>query len=370
MIEYPLFAKNISLRFDCPRCGQQVCYQAENLPSPNWDGDTVESSQEMDTQEFQCDSCGHDFEVDLYANIYYGELCVHESGELKEIENIEITEEPEEDTIIPITDMRTDLDIFEENGKGFQNMLERLAVFACRFSMKDDIAFSVADITEDRDDYRYDFLRGFVSAMCFSRFVGPVGCLKVLIPSYLGSEVYFVCKSIKNDVPIANDNIDTKFLESRDYRLLSNYFATQQKNNQKGVYYTQSGVQRMGFDISQTSLNDDIFLYCMKCARDNGLHDLPVNLITQNTPFYRIVEAYGFSEYLKQTIREHFYCDFEIQANFVSGIKMDEYFDDYTLNALVEKYESNQMYIKDLFVGIKTKIDDYKKFINTLEGHK
>ena len=369
MIEYPLFAKNISLRFDCPRCGQQVCYQAENLPSPNWDGDTVESSQEMDTQEFQCGSCGQGFEVDLYANIYYSELSVHESGEWKEIEDVEIADEPEEDAIIPITDMRTDLDIFWENGKEFQNMLEQLAMIACGFSAKNDVAFSVANITEDRDDYRYDFLRGYVSAMCFSRFVGPIGCLKVLIPSYSGHEVYFVCKSIKNDESIANGNVNKGFMESRDYKVLYNYFADQLKNNQKGAYYMQSGVQRMGFDISQTSLNDDIFLYCMKCASDNSLHEFPINLITQNTPFYRIVETYGFSEYLKRVIRDHFYCDFEKQANFVSEIKMDEYFADYTFNALVEKYESNRMYIKDLFVGIKTKIDDYKKFINTLEGH-
>lgn len=371
MTEYPLFAKSITIEFDCPRCRHQIRQVISELPSPNWEGDTVDTSQEVDSEEFQCDNCGQNFEVELFANIYYGELLVRKTDDWKEVEDIDVFDELEErDTYRPITDMRSDLEIFLLEGKAFQLYLERIAIHACYRSIETDIAFSVENITEDRDDYRYDFLRGFLSAMCFARAANPISCSKVAIPSYIGNEVHFVCLSFNNDILAKYKTNSDIFCASKECKLIDDYFTSQFEKNQTRAYFIQQNSSRNEFDISQTSLNDDIFLFSLKCASSNGITELPFGLITQTTPFYRIVEAYGFSEYLKRVVKDHFYCDFDAKNNFVSKITVDEYFDDYTLNALVEKYESNQMYIKDLFIGIENKIDEYNTLISSLKGQK
>lgn len=121
MIDYPLYAKSIVLSFECPNCKHGISHRIAPLPSPNWDGDTVESSQNIENYEFNCPNCNACFEADLYANIYYGELCVHVNGEWENIEDVSIKDEWDDidsSTLKSRIDMKTPFQTwFEEQVK-------------------------------------------------------------------------------------------------------------------------------------------------------------------------------------------------------------------------------------------------------------
>lgn len=353
MTEYPLFARNIDVVFKCPRCANTLTQHISNLPSPNWDGDTVETSRRDESYAFICPHCKLELETDVHANIYFGELQVHKLNDWKEIEVIGVEEREDDLSHVKSVQPRTDLDIFKTSGAVFQRHLESLGIYACYYSAKTGIPFCVEDIVVDRDDYRHDFLNGFLSALCSNHTSQSVYCLKVIPAYYFGSKVYFVCKIINEDI-FAKYIIDESLY---DFKKIRDYFS----RGGAGRYIGNRSSFVEGFDMYQTSLNDDIFLYSLKCASDMKLYSIPINLLATNTPYYKIVEAYGYSIGLKQIVQEHFNCVFDTNENMIKEIKMDSYFTNYTQNALSRKYEDSNMYIDDLFSAIKIKIEDYSK---------
>lgn len=363
MTEYPLFAKHINVEFNCPNCNQTITHQIDGLPSPNWDGDTIETSQREESYDFACKHCNLPFEIDVFANIYYGELRVHKLNDWREIKDVKVTEYVEkQDQHRAITDMRTDLDIFLMQGSEFRQHLENLALYACYWSKQTNTPFAVENILEDKDDYRYDYIRGRLSAICSSPVNEHVRCIKVSPTSKVDCRTYFACNDIKLDYLIEAGLDFNKVSSSMDYQRIYNYF----KANMYEGYFPLSESSVTQFDIMQTSLNDDILLYFLKCANGKKINNLPFNLLTTTTPYYSIVEAYGFSECLKKRINENYSCDFDTTKNSIRDIRIGDTFRDYTIDALTNKYESYNMLMEDLFNHIKNVIAEYGKFISKL----
>ena len=360
MTDYPLLARKLLVTYKCPQCNKIAKTQIENLPSPNWDGDTVGKSTREENYEFNCQYCKLDLEADVYANIYYGELRIHKMNSWKEVEILDVREEIDEQDYIRLrSGMKTDLDIFLERGNDFKRLLERIVLYACYYSAKYDIPFSVSDIIEERDDYRYDFMCGFLSAICFLKSPSDILCSKVALPSYLGSEVYVVCKKINDNILNTWGISTTPFSIIKGINNVKEYFILQRQRNNIGKYYYIPNPHHNKYDVYSTSLNDDIILYSLKYACYKQIQELPINLITTSTPYYNLVEAYGFVEYLNMVNGNHFECDIDTSDNIIKNIKIDDFFDDYTRGKLVEKYERNQMYIDDVFDMIESKINDY-----------
>ena len=358
MGDYPLFAKNITLSFDCPQCNHAIAHCIESLPSPNWDGDTIDTSQNMESYDFECPNCHKEFEADVYANIYYGELAVHAQGDWREIDGVRVSDEWEDSSQFQqINEQKTDLGIFLANGKDFQTYLEQLVWCACYYSYHTNAPFAVEDIIEERDDYRYSFLRGYFSAICSIRTDQRIDCIKVIPFRYFGNRTYYACRFVSGEL-LSEQNIPVVAQAmAKDNKLLDSYFRAQKTSTFTKTYQESLISQIVGLEISQTSLNDDIMLYCLKYASIKGLHSLPIDIISENTPFYDIVEAYGFSTYLQQQIGEQF--RFDATHNKITDIHINEHFlKDFTRNKLKLKYESNYMYIDSLFDAIESKIND------------
>lgn len=116
MKDYPLFAKQLQLNIHCPDCDTTFSYDVHNIPSPNWEGDTVETSQ-MDEEDYcVCPRCKTSFNIDLYANIYYAELCVRKEKTGQEIDSY-IIKAIEEKDYNKISTMKNFQDWFEERVK-------------------------------------------------------------------------------------------------------------------------------------------------------------------------------------------------------------------------------------------------------------
>lgn len=365
MTDYPLFARNLLVSYKCPYCDKIAEHRITNLPSPNWDGDTVEKSKREESYDFKCQRCGEILEADVYVNIYYGELRIHKPNSWKEVKILNIKEYEDKQNYNRLAhDMKTDLDIFLSQGNNFQITLERLVLSACYYSSKLDIPFSVCDLIEDRDDYRYDFMRGFISSICYLKSHSMIYCSKVALASYLGSEVYVVCKNIDGGI-LSEYGINTFPTSTiKGIHKVVEYFTYQHKLNNIGKYYIVQESYQDEFDINSTSLNDDIFLYSLKYACNKKIQEIPINLLTTSTPYYSIVEAYGFAVYLKRAIANHFSCDFVANENYIRNIKIDDFFKNITRRELTVKYERNQMYIDGVFDAIESKINDYSKLIN------
>ena len=102
----------ITISFECPHCKNQIEYDVEQLPSPDWGADTAAESENSDDEYFSCGHCGHEYCVDLFMNIYEGNLVVTDNEDNKEVgpviveeyyldddyeadEDIDVSEEPE-----------------------------------------------------------------------------------------------------------------------------------------------------------------------------------------------------------------------------------------------------------------------------------
>ena len=363
--DYPLYAKKISISFECVECHSEIKYAIESLPSPNWEGDSVETSKNQDNYEFKCPNCKHDYEVDVFANIYYGELQVRSINDWKEINNIEVIEDWEQqETFESLKNKRSDLDMFLNNGTEFPIYLKQIIEFACYKSYREKKSFAVEDIVEERDDYRYSYMRGVISAMCTLHLNNPLICKKVISDSFWDSKTYYICGAISGHVLLNFDKNYSSGSQSKERKDIENYFRDRRMYYHFDDVLTNVNGVKNGIDISQTSLNDDILLYSLSYACYKGISSIPISIISENTPYYDVVEAFGFAEQMKSLIKNHFYCDFEASENFIKNIKIDKYFNNYDRRSLTEKYEKNQMYIDGVFDIIESKINDYCKLIN------
>lgn len=361
MIDYPLYAKKITISFLCPNCHHNIQHEIKCLPTPNWDGETVTTSQEMDSDEFECPVCKKGYEAEMFANIYYAELRVHPIGGGMEINNVDVFEDWEQqDTFETMMHKRSDLDVFlDNNDTDFPAYLNKIVKYACYLSYNTKKSFAIEDLIEDRDDYRYSFMRGLLSAMCAIHSSDSIICQKVISDNFWENKAYYICRTINiNIYNLVNTN-----LRSVDLSNIVHYFKNRQVYSSYQNLYNVTELKN-GFDLSQTSLNDDILLYSLKYAYCKNMSSIPVEIVTGNTPFYDIVEAYSFAEHLKSTIKNHFSCEFDRKAKFIKNIKMDEYFQTYTRESLIEKYVSNNMYIDGVFDMIEHKIQDCHKQLN------
>ena len=94
MLDYNIYSDIISIVFNCPRCGGKIGHTINHPARPNWEGDTVAASQNIDDDDFDCPYCKKHFNVETVANIYYGEirLSALDHGLQNEITDFEIIE--------------------------------------------------------------------------------------------------------------------------------------------------------------------------------------------------------------------------------------------------------------------------------------
>lgn len=92
MKDYNCFADSLTIKFECPHCGNEVVYDIDYLPSPDWGADRASDSENSDDDYFACESCGQEFCIDIYVNIYEGNIVVTNADSNEEIEPIEIEE--------------------------------------------------------------------------------------------------------------------------------------------------------------------------------------------------------------------------------------------------------------------------------------
>lgn len=87
----------ITISFKCPYCGNEVQYEIGYLPSPDWGADTAADSENSDDENICCDQCGHNYCVDIFMNIYEGNVVVTDLENYKEIEPVNVEEQYMED---------------------------------------------------------------------------------------------------------------------------------------------------------------------------------------------------------------------------------------------------------------------------------
>ena len=92
MTSFSSFADSLNIRFTCPHCHQETSYSLENLPSPDWSGDTAASSENYDDEDFYCEHCGHPYNADIFVNMYEGNLVISDAEQYKEINGVQIEE--------------------------------------------------------------------------------------------------------------------------------------------------------------------------------------------------------------------------------------------------------------------------------------
>lgn len=90
MKDYDIYNDGVSIQFRCPKCGELVTYPLLHTAMPNWEGDTVDESQEIEDEDFHCPNCHTMYNIETIANIYYGEMVLRDTETNMEIEDFDI----------------------------------------------------------------------------------------------------------------------------------------------------------------------------------------------------------------------------------------------------------------------------------------
>ncbi|MDE5711787.1 hypothetical protein [Bacteroides sp.] len=92
MKNYNINATGLVVRFLCANCHEEVVSMIESLPIPNYESETIGDSENSVEEEIQCENCGCQYIVNLYANITEGQIDIvnDETGEC--IEDFQIEE--------------------------------------------------------------------------------------------------------------------------------------------------------------------------------------------------------------------------------------------------------------------------------------
>jgi hypothetical protein len=83
-------ADAITIVFDCPHCKNHIEYDVEQLPSPDWGAETAADSENSDDVDIYCDSCGHEYCLDIFMNIYEGNVVVTDNKNNQEVEPVSV----------------------------------------------------------------------------------------------------------------------------------------------------------------------------------------------------------------------------------------------------------------------------------------
>jgi hypothetical protein len=88
----PTGNESLTVEFYCGECESRQPLSVDiDIPSPNFSGDTTESSQVSDSEVIDCTECGEEYEVTVYSSINGG------TGEIDKIDDeaeISVTENP------------------------------------------------------------------------------------------------------------------------------------------------------------------------------------------------------------------------------------------------------------------------------------
>lgn len=92
MKDYDIYNdENITIQFKCLKCNTEVSHTLSHIAKPDWEGDTVASSQQIEDECFECKHCHTLYEAETIANIYYGEMKLSLNNTNQEVENFNIT---------------------------------------------------------------------------------------------------------------------------------------------------------------------------------------------------------------------------------------------------------------------------------------
>ena len=229
-------------------------------------------------------------------------------------------------------------------------MLNLLILYTCKKSAEYRIPFRLCTIIDERDDDRYSYLQGFINALCVNFMPSKLE----IIPSF--NMYSYLCNYIGEDyTKVVTDDAITKY--QTYIKRIDAYFTDQQNQghsiyNQPALYNMLFGVSLLGnkINLDFTTLTEDIVLYSIKYADNHGYNAFPVKVI-QVTPYYPLVQAYGFIEGTRLIVKEKF--NIEMTPNCINIISIDK---DYLIcldeNMLSIKYSHQNMYIDDVFKAI------------------
>lgn len=92
MTTFEALADSIKVSFVCPQCGKTVEYEIEDLPIPDYGAETAADSESYDSEDFQCQNCGHEFRADKFVSFYEGNVEIDDLQTGEEIDEVKVEE--------------------------------------------------------------------------------------------------------------------------------------------------------------------------------------------------------------------------------------------------------------------------------------
>lgn len=274
--------------------------------------------------------------------------CLHKSLVEYDTEYIQLlnrTLNTNNENIIKLKTMKSQMQIFREQGVEFQKALTNMALYMCYLSSRYSSPFCVQYIIDEHDDYRYDYLDGFLHGICLAQD-SPIVCSRYIMVTGIGKPIdWYLCKSFNFDI-----NSITKSLEENHIKKLEeNIQSIQSQLHANNFSYVN------GININQTSLNDDICLYALLYASNNHVTCMPMKVLEDTTPCYHIVEALGFIEGLHIALKDNFDCTLDSEGNIITINNINkEYFTRYDRVNLINKYANQYMHIEGILDYIES----------------
>jgi len=90
MKNFSVMAESIIIKFDCNQCGCEIEETLDELPVADMSADNVAESENSDQVEVICPECDREYTIDLYRNMYEGNV------EIEGVDDFEIEEQLEE----------------------------------------------------------------------------------------------------------------------------------------------------------------------------------------------------------------------------------------------------------------------------------
>ena len=246
--------------------------------------------------------------------------------------------------------MKTDLQMFVEQGVEHQEKLSQMALQACYWSALYQVPFMAWHLIEDaKDQLSCDYLDGYLHAVCLAQD-RKISCSRfIAITPMFRAVDWYLCSFYANELTDSRtlvEDIKGKF------DILKHSYTT----NVNHIFRFTNA-----FNIEQVSLNDDICLYTILSAYRKGVHHVPLQILLSLTPKYSMIQALGFVEGLHMSLGDDFNCSMNITGKTIDVSSINaEYFKEYTRENLTKKYERNNMFLEELFENIEMQMDYIK----------
>ena len=118
MTEFNPLSDFITVRFECPECGEEVVSDAMSVPSPDFAADNNSDSMNYEDYQVSCDKCGRTFDVTIYNEMYGGEVAV------EDVDQVVVKEENVEEE-----DNYGDY-VFDLTPEGITNILDEIEILS------------------------------------------------------------------------------------------------------------------------------------------------------------------------------------------------------------------------------------------------